>query len=110
MSFYADYLRERTSDSIIETKEGFASYRYMNEGKSVYIIDIYIVPDARKLGVGSKIAEEIMEEAKKKGCVDLIGTVVPSNKNSTASIDVLRAFGMELQSAGPDLIVFRKAL
>lgn len=110
MSFYADYLKEKTSDQIIETDQGFATYRYINEGKSVYIVDIYVVPEARKKHVASDIAEKICAMAKDDGCIDLIGTVIPSNKNSSASLDVLRSFGMELQSSSSDLIIFRKAL
>lgn len=110
MSFYSDYIKERTTDSIIETEYGFATYRYINEGRSVYIVDIYIIPDARKAHKASELAEQIMKEARSIGCGDMIGTIIPSNKGSSTSIDVLRAFGMELQSAGQDLIVFRKVL
>ncbi len=110
MSFYADYLKEKTADMIVETEQGFATYRYINEGKTVYIVDIYVIPEARGKHVASDLALKICDEAKSAGCMDLLGTVVPSNKNSTASVDVLRSFGMDLQSASNDLIVFRKVL
>lgn len=110
MSFYADYLKEKTVDSIIETDYGFATYRYINEGRSVYIIDLYIVPEERKNGRASALAEMICKEAKAKGCIDLMGSVIPSNKGSSASVDVLRSFGMDLQSASQDFIAFRKAI
>lgn len=110
MSFYADYVKEKTNDSIIETDYGFASYRYIEDGKSVYIIDIYIVPEQRKAGKASELADQICKEASEKGCLSLIGSVVPSNKGSSISVDVLRSFGMELQSSAQDLIIFRKAI
>ena len=110
MSLYADYLTEKTSEMIIESDTGFATYRFINEGRSVYIVDIYVTPKARKAKEASSMADKICEIAKDQGCTDLIGTVIPSNKNSSTSLDVLRSFGMEIQSASNDLIIFRKAL
>lgn len=110
LSLYAEYLKERTEDKIIETADGFATYRYINDGKSVYIIDIYVVPELRKTGEASYLAEQVIKEAKTKGCTELIGTVVPSSKSSTTSMKVLLAYGMELQSADRDLVIFRKGI
>lgn len=108
MSIYADYITERTSDQIIEGYSGFVTYRYINDGKSVYIIDIYIIPEERKKGGASALADLVIEKAKEKGCVEVLGTVVPSAKGSTASLKVLLAYGFELQGASSDLIIFRK--
>jgi len=107
---YADYLKERTNDEILESNEGFATYRYLNEGKSVYIIDIYVRPEFRQTGAASALANVICQIADKKGCTEVLGTVIPSAKGSTASLKVLLAYGMELQHSSNDLIVFRKAI
>lgn len=109
MSFYAHYIRERTNDLILETPEGFATYRYLNDA-TVYIIDIFVLSDFREKGVAAKMADEIVKEAKARGCTELVGTVVPSMKNSTISMKVLLGYGMKLRSAGPDLIVFGKEI
>ena len=110
MSLYADYLRERTKDIIIEDQEGFATYRYMDDLKTVYIIDIYTVPEARHSYHATRLADQIAENARRVGCTSMIGTVVPSAKGSTTSLKVLLSYGMTLQSAGPDYIVMRKDL
>lgn len=107
-SLYAKYLRERTSDEIIETTEGFASFRYLNEGKSVYIVDLFVLPDYRKSGVASAIADKVVAIAKAKGCKELLGSVCPSTKGATTSLKVLLGYDMTLQSASNDFIVFRK--
>lgn len=107
MSLYADYLREKTSDRIIETEKGFITYRYIDE-KTVYIIDLYIRPDFRQKYAASDLADSVIEEAKNRGCVKLIGSVVPSNKNSTQSVEVLLRYGMHLESSTNDFIIFRK--
>ncbi len=110
MSLYADYLFERTNDKILEGPSGFVTYRYMDDGKSVYIIDIYTVPEERKKKSASILADLVAEEARGKGCTQMLGTVVPSMKGSTASVKVLFAYGFEILSASHDVIVFRKDL
>ncbi len=108
LSLYADYLKERTNDEIVETDAGFATYRYINDGKSVYIIDIYTDPSDRRKSLATTLADVVVADAKNRGCTELLGTVVPSTKNSTVSLRVLLGYGMTLQSAANDLIVFRK--
>lgn len=110
MSFYADYVREKTSDEVFETEIGFATYRFLPETQQVYIVDIYIVPEHRKSGRASAIADTIVEIAKKRGCTELLGSVVPSNKGSTASLRVLLGYGMSLKSSAIDFIVFSKEI
>lgn len=107
MSMYARYLTERTQDHILETEQGFATYRFTDE-KTCYIVDIFVEKDFRKSGVASDIADQIVGIAKKRGCTSLLGTVVPSARGSTASLKVLLGYGMSLDSSGPDFIVFRK--
>lgn len=109
-SLYAQYLQERTDDHIIENGAGFVTYRYMNDNKAVYILDIYIVPELRKSGAAAGLADRVVEEAKEKGAVELLGSVIPSTKNSTTSLRVLLGYGMSLASANHDFIVFRKEI
>lgn len=106
MSLYAEYLKERTDDLILEEPTGFATYRYL--GTSVYIIDIYTVKESRNSGMAAAMADKIVAEAKEKGCNELLGTVIPTAKGSSVSMDVLRAYGMKLKSSENNLIIFRK--
>lgn len=107
MSMYAKYLKERTDDSIIETACGFATYRFLNE-KQVYIIDLYIEPEFRQSHNASAIADQVCAIAKQRGCTELVGSVVPSTKGATTSLKVLLGYGMRLDSAAQDLILFKK--
>jgi ribosomal protein S18 acetylase RimI-like enzyme len=109
MSLYAEYLKERTSDFIIEDEFGFATYRFVDE-KTVYIVDIYVKPEHRYDGIASSLADDIVRIAKQRGCTTLMGTVQPSAKNSTASIKVLMAYGMTLASSGNDFVIFKKEI
>ncbi len=110
MSYYGDYIREHRGDGIVEQEEGFATYRFLNAGSSIYVIDIYVAPKYRKTKVASEIADKIVAIGKEAGAKEFLGTVVPSAKNSTVSLRVLLGYGMRLQSATNDLIVFSKEI
>ncbi len=109
MSFYADYITERTDDLIIESPMGFATYRYLNDYQ-VYVVDLFVKKEYRKLGMAADMANAIAKLAKEKGCTEMLGTIVPSTKNSTASLDILRRYGMHLVSASNDLIIMKKEI
>lgn len=108
-SLYAQYITEKTADLIFETPEGFATYRYINE-TTVYIVDIFVIPAERKGGAATFMADYIVKEAKAKGCKEVIGSIVPSAKNSTMSLRVLLGYGMTLANAQNDFIVFKKEI
>lgn len=110
MSLYADYLKEKTGHFVLEIENGFASYKYLDDGKTVYIIDIYVRPEFRKTKIASTIADSIVEIAVKNGCNSLLGTIMPSNKGSTTSLKFLLSYGMHLDSSANDLIVLRKEI
>lgn len=109
-SLYAEYLRERTDDEIIETDKGFLSYRFLNDGKSVYIIDVYIRPEFRQQGMAAKMADMVAEIARERGALEMLGSVSPIAKTSTDSLKVLLAYGMRLQSSSENLIILRKGI
>lgn len=107
-SLYAQYIHEKTRDKISEWRNGFLVYQILNDGKTLYIKDIYVVPDERRSGIAAGMADSVVDHAKAMGAVELLGTVVPSSKNSTDSLRVLLAYGMSLQSSSQDLVVLRK--
>lgn len=106
---YAEYLRERTADEIMETEQGFVTYRFLNE-KQVYIVDLYVRPDFRKSGTASAMADAIVELAKQRGCTELLGTVVPAAKNSADSMKILLAYGMKPHGIEGNMVVFMKEI
>lgn len=109
MSLYAEYLRERTNDRIIEGEFGFATYRFLDGGK-VYLIDIFVVPEKRKSGLATSMANQIAAIAKEHGCTKMLGTVNPQAKGSTNSLKVLLAYGMSLQNIADGMVVFGKEI
>lgn len=109
MSLYADYLTERTDDHIIECESGFVTYRYLN-AEQVYIMDIYTKPKHRKRGAASDLANLVCNEARVKGCKELVGTVNPSCRGANESILTLIAYGMKVSSSSDNIIFFKKEL
>jgi hypothetical protein len=112
-SLYAEYLEEKTNDQIIETDEGFITYRIIAD--SIYIIDIYIKPEFRNKHNATKLAQMVIDKYvtkvnEQRAITKLIGSVIPSSKNSTESMKVLLAYGMTLKNASQDFIVFEKDL
>lgn len=107
MSHYADYLREKTKDFILETPDGFATYRFL-ENDHVYLIDLFVVPLKRRGGAATAMADQVVAIAKKRGSKVLVSSVVPSAKGSTDSLRVLLAYGMTLSRLDGGLIIFRK--
>ncbi len=94
----------------MESPSGFATYRYIEDGSAVYIVDLYVVPECRKSGHAAGMADLIAEIARGRGCKSMVGTVVPSTKGSTDSLKVLIAYGMTLESSEKNVIIFRKGL
>lgn len=107
-SLYGQYILEREGKLIVEDADGFASFAIFNE--DCYLENIYVVPEKRRSGHASILADRVSEIAKNKGCKRLIGSVRPSANGSTESMKALLAYGFKLLSASQDAIFFEKGL
>ncbi len=108
LSLYAQFIHEKTTDKILETDDGYAMYRFLNDGRTVYVVEIYVVPEKRRSGVASQIMNDIAYLAKAQGCTEMLGSVIPSSKYSTRSLKACLGYGFTLASAGNDFIILRK--
>lgn len=90
---YKNYLKEREGLEVVETYQGFATYKF--RGADCYIQDIYVLPEYRKFGVASHLADEIAELAKKAGINVLTGSVDTRAESAETSAKVLTAYGMK---------------
>ncbi len=107
MSLFADYLAEFSDKNVIETPQGFATYTFPDK-ETVYIEDIYVAPSFRKSKKASEMADQIVCIARERGCSKLLGSVIPTAKNSTASLKVLLGYGMVLHSSTTNFVLFKK--
>ena len=108
MSLFAQYLMERTDTSIIETEEGFITFKPWPNG--MYIEDLFINKDHRFNGAASRLADQVAVIAKEQGFKSLFGSICPSAKGSTEGMKVLLAYGFKLDSSANNFIVFKKDL
>ncbi len=106
MSHYRDYIKEYTDKHVLETDAGFATFSVYSD--TIYLENIYIRPELRRSKQASILADQVCTIGKEMGCSVLMGSVVPSAKNSTISLKVLLGYGMALASASNDLIIFKK--
>jgi GNAT superfamily N-acetyltransferase len=95
---------------VYETEDGFAVYAI--NGREVYIRDIYVKPERRRLGVAAEMADSIAALAKSQGAKVMTGTVCPTASNATDSLKVLLGYGMRLIPQEPrgGLIWFMKEI
>ena len=108
-SLYAQYLKERSYTGIVETKEGFATFEYVNQDV-VYIKDLYVIPKKRKKGVAAGFANKIVELAVADGKKLLLGSVDIQAKGAEDSVKVLTAYGMTQYKLDGTMIYFVKEI
>lgn len=107
-SNYAKYIKEREGKNIIEDEHGFATYLFQDD--FVYIEDIYVVPESRKLNKASKYADEICKIAKNDGYSKAMGTVNVLAAGATRNVTVLIKYGFEITSTNDNIIYFMKSI
>lgn len=107
MQLYAEYIREREGSELYTdpSNRGFLTYREV--GNECYIVDIYVVPEARKQGVAAEMADKVAEIT---CCRWLTGSVCPQAQGATESLKVLVAYGMKLVKSDTNLIWFAKEM
>ncbi len=113
MSLYGDYLKSREGKEIIEDENGFAVYSFGNlgtEGSYVYLSDIYVVPEKRKLGLATSYADEVARIAYTEGVSKMIGSVDATTNGATDSLKILLAYGMRLSFIDGNVIYFEKEI
>jgi GNAT superfamily N-acetyltransferase len=107
-SNWANYIIEREGKFVLEKPEGFAIYHYLKDW--CYIVDVYVAPEFRASRVAAKLAEEIAEEALKKGYKKLLGSVDTGANNATKSLQYLLKNGFKLMHNDGQLIYLEKAI
>lgn len=111
IELYGQYLQERRDMSLLVDHEGhgFATYR-ITPGQDVYIQDIYVEPEYRRLGVAADLANELAAMARLHGCTFMLGTLDPTAKGATDGLAVMLAYGFRLFEVAATHIILRKEL
>lgn len=107
MSLYKEYIKEREDKDIIESDSGFATYKIFNNGEC-YLQDIYVVPNKRKSGLASEMADQVVDIAKENGCHTLLGSVCVDGNEPTRNLKVFLNYGMQVQKIIGNMIFLTK--
>lgn len=107
-SLWAQYKMERENKHVLETEYGFVVYYYVND--SVYLEDIYVLPQFRKTRVASELADKVAIIAKESECKSMIGSVATWDKNATKNIEILIKYGMKFNSSNENMLYFTKEI
>lgn len=110
LALYEKYLEEREKKSLYADPEGRGFLTYRMNDEACYIIDLYVLPEFRHLGIAKAMADIIASDAVKRGCKFLHGSVSPHDPNITENMKVLLAYGMNFSHYTSDLIFFAKEL
>jgi len=108
-SLYAQYINERCGRGILETKDGFATFDYVNTD-TVYIVDLFVTPNKRKSHVATSLADKIVEQALKDGKKYLLGSVDTTAKGAMESMKVLEAYGMTVCKVAEPMVFYGKEI
>jgi diamine N-acetyltransferase len=92
--FFHGFVAETTDHKIIGYATWFFCY-YTWSGKSVYLDDLYVQPDYRGKGIGSKLIHKVIDMAKENKCHKVRWQV--SNWNQSA-IDFYEKIGAEINN------------
>lgn len=72
-SLWFQYLEECGGDQVIEYDWGFVTYRFVD--KSVYMPEIFVVPERRDAGLARILVSEVEDIARAAGAEQLLGSV-----------------------------------
>jgi len=109
MSLYAQYAKERRGLESIEIKEGFVTFKYLNE-LECFIESLFIIPEKRKKGFGTLLGDEVVKQAKEKGRKYLTANVDLRTNGAGDSMKVLLCYKMKPYKANGDMVSFIKEI
>lgn len=107
-SLFAAYFRELAGEETIFVDYGFVLFR--EEADHIYIKDIYVVPDKRHTKLGLELLAAVENIARKIGKPKIVGSVVPSYKDSNKRVAGMLKIGFKVLEAQDDIIFFIKEI
>lgn len=110
MSHYANYIKEKDGIETIETPVGFITYKFLDDGKTVYIFDCYIKPKSRGQGHCWKFVNIVECKAKEKGYTTNLTSVQLSIPKASRNILTYMGYGYEIISAKDGIVYLSKEI
>jgi GNAT superfamily N-acetyltransferase len=102
MELYRQYLQENYDYQLIYNKDSFITYEFTDD--YVYIIDIFVVKEKRKSGLGKALGEQVENIAKELGYNKVVGSVCKDTNDWQSSLEVLKRVGYAQYAEDDEMI------
>lgn len=93
----------------IETPVGFALYKRVADD-AVWLADVFVVPEARRSGAGSHLADQVCDVAREMKCKYVLTSVDPTAPGATVSMMAILSYGFNVFGNDGRLVLFKKEL
>lgn len=104
MKLYKQYLKERCNQELYQTPHGFVVYE-MTDDTTLYIVEIYIEPHSRRLGLATEMADAVVHITHAQ---TVLGTIDPALPSAHESLLGLLSYGMVLNGYDHGLLQLKK--
>lgn len=108
MSLFAEYKKEREGKTVLETDNVLCVYSIDRVNDALYVEDIYVKKEDRKLGLAQKTVDHLARIARTEGLSCLIGSVCPSTNGADYSLKIMLRYGFRLRSSHENIIFLKK--
>lgn len=108
LDLFEAYIAEREGAKLAVVEGGFAIYKHLDG--LVYLQDIYVMPELRKSGVGSKLLKVVENYAKSANINILVGSTDTSAANATISALATLHSGFKISHIDGPVIWYRKEI
>jgi hypothetical protein len=110
MSHYANYIKEKDGIETIETPVGFITYKFLDDGKTVYIFDCYIRPESRGKKMCKNFVTIVEWKAKNRGYTTNLTSVQIIIPNASKNIKTYLGYGYQIIDAKDGVVYLSKEI
>lgn len=112
MNSYKEYLLTKYEyDGAIEEDGAFLLYKFAPEASELVIGDIYVAPQKRNDGVGTRLANQVMMIAKMKGLKYLTCQTQLTGKGDDISMIAILSYGFKpIRAEGGFISFYREVI
>ena len=106
MSLYAEYVKERWGNEVLETEHVFLEFEI--KGTDCVIANAYCSPQKRSTPEADETWAKMIEIAKQKGCTKMWCQVDTTTLNANHSLRAILGRGFKVDSAASGIIILSK--
>lgn len=103
------YMQEREGLYFVEAPAGFLAYKKVN-ADSWYVQDIYVLPEARKSKLATKLFDKVVKLAQAEKVHTLLGSVDISAPAADVNLKAVLSVGFKPQTVDGSLIWFSQKI